>query len=249
MQFGLLEANVIDEPMGRVRFIAYSALRALLHPRILLEVNPFQVLQAESEFRKYEVSLEKFVAWATRTSLEDVIISLQDFKLPQKLQRYKSRMCLYGLVKMLQPRRVVETGCGGGYGAAFMLHAMEQNECGRLTSIDSSEHFDAKYFALPEGLPCGGMIPVEFRDTWVLSMMGAEVGLPNVLSQYDTIDMFVHDSLHTHDHMTFEYQQAWDHLRPGGLLVSHDIWLPWVKFAKAVNRSYVVYQHYGVMVK
>jgi len=240
---------MIDEPMGRVQFIMYSAMRAILHPKILLEVNPLQVLQAEKEFRKHEVPLADFVGTVTGTSPESVEHALLEYMLPKELQRYEARMCLYGIVKMLKPDKVVETGVGGGYGAAHMLHAMMQNNRGVLSSIDSRDHYNAKYFALPEGLPCGGMIPTSFVERWSLCMDGAEKGLPAILDKVGAIDMFVHDSLHTHKNMMFEYGLAWDHLRPGGVLMSHDIWLPWVKFARQVNRDYVVYQHYGALVK
>ena len=36
------------------------------------------------------------------------------------------------------------------------------------------------------------------------------------------IDVFIHDSLHTYDHMLSEYHAAYPRLRPGGLLISDD---------------------------
>ena len=35
--------------------------------------------------------------------------------------------------------------------------------------------------------------------------------------------MFYHDSLHTYDHMSWEYQVASAWLKPGGVLASHDV--------------------------
>ena len=35
--------------------------------------------------------------------------------------------------------------------------------------------------------------------------------------------MFHHDSLHTWDHMTWEFETAYPHLRPDGVLASDDI--------------------------
>ena len=46
--------------------------------------------------------------------------------------------------------------------------------------------------------------------------------LPAVLQDVGMIDIFIHDSLHTYDHMLFEYRTAWPHLRPGGILLSDD---------------------------
>ena len=37
------------------------------------------------------------------------------------------------------------------------------------------------------------------------------------------IDFFIHDSHHSYDHMTAEYELALQHLRPGGVIASHDV--------------------------
>jgi predicted O-methyltransferase YrrM len=44
-----------------------------------------------------------------------------------------------------------------------------------------------------------------------------------LLDELGEIDFFIHDSEHSYECMTFEYQQAWKYLKPGGLLVSDDI--------------------------
>jgi len=38
-----------------------------------------------------------------------------------------------------------------------------------------------------------------------------------------TIDIFIHDSLHTPQTMKYEFEKAWPYLRAGGLLVSDDV--------------------------
>jgi hypothetical protein len=47
--------------------------------------------------------------------------------------------------------------------------------------------------------------------------------LEQLLDGVGEIDCFIHDSLHTYEHMTWEYRTVWKHLRSGGLLLSHDI--------------------------
>ena len=44
-----------------------------------------------------------------------------------------------------------------------------------------------------------------------------------MLSQAAEVDLFFHDSLHTHAHMMFEFETAWPKLSQGGLLLSHDV--------------------------
>ncbi len=46
--------------------------------------------------------------------------------------------------------------------------------------------------------------------------------VPELLAQLGTVDVFIHDSLHTYEHMKFEFEQAYPHIRPGGLLISDD---------------------------
>ncbi len=38
-----------------------------------------------------------------------------------------------------------------------------------------------------------------------------------------SIDIFIHDSLHTPQTMKYEFEKAWPHIRSGGLLISDDI--------------------------
>jgi hypothetical protein len=46
--------------------------------------------------------------------------------------------------------------------------------------------------------------------------------LPKLLVDVASLDVFIHDSLHTYEHMLWEYRSAYPHLREGGLLVSDD---------------------------
>ena len=68
--------------------------------------------------------------------------------------------------------------------------------------------------------------------------------LPKLLKELGTIDVFLHDSLHTYEHMMFEYTQAWRHLRVSGILMSDDVnegWsLAFIDFCKERNAPYVV---------
>ena len=51
----------------------------------------------------------------------------------------------------------------------------------------------------------------------------AEELLPPLLEELGAIDLFLHDSLHTYEHMLFEFRTAWPHLNSGGLLLAHDV--------------------------
>jgi hypothetical protein len=239
-----------SEPESQIGFIAYAAIRTLRHPRILLQTNPIDVIGAELAFGRRKRNMVEFICSVTSNCKDYVYDILAEIDLPEDIKRYKARGCLFGIVRIMKPANVVETGCGGGYSSAYMLHAMKLNKHGNLYSVDSKEYFNAEYFNLPKGTPIGGMIPKHlYNGNWALLDGGSERDLRPLLDRIGIIDIFIHDSLHTEKNMKMEMETAWEHLKPGGVMLCHDIWKPWVDFAKKVKRDYVVYQHYGAIVK
>jgi len=51
--------------------------------------------------------------------------------------------------------------------------------------------------------------------------------LPKLLATLGSIDLFIHDSLHTERNLRFEMERAWQALRPGGVLLCDDIDCSW----------------------
>jgi predicted O-methyltransferase YrrM len=125
---------------------------------------------------------------------------------------------LYLLVRAARPRLVVETGVLYGASSAHVLAALARNEDGVLHSIElgrqpwepSHEHF----------------VPEELRDRWRLIIGDCRRELPALLERCSPIDMFYHDSLHTFEHMTWEFRTALPHLGPAGVLASDDVLNP-----------------------
>jgi len=125
----------------------------------------------------------------------------------------------YALIRLLQPRLVVETGVNNGFSTRFLLLAMERNGCGLLHSIDMPiPQEDVRHL----GKEIGWLVPGRLRARWQFHLGDARELLPKLLQELGAVDMFIHDSLHTHDHMLFEYQTAWPHIRAGGILLSDD---------------------------
>jgi predicted O-methyltransferase YrrM len=122
---------------------------------------------------------------------------------------------LYGLTRWLRPLVLVESGGFVGMSSAFILKALadENLPTSKLYSIELSE--DCEQGALiPEELrSSGGFVPMRGRVEDFLK--GDQ--LPR------SIDMFLHDSSHSYQHMLWEFRQFWPRLRDGGLLVSHDV--------------------------
>lgn len=145
--------------------------------------------------------------------------------------RYFHNIVQYTLVRLFKPEVMVETGGTPGNSSALILRAMERNGSGILHTIDLppaeplGAYNDGLWFhaGMPEGESSGWAIPDDLRQRHKQHLGDAKDLLPGVLDSLGTIDIFLHDSDHSYEHMTWEFEMAWAHLRPGGLLLSDDI--------------------------
>ncbi len=122
---------------------------------------------------------------------------------------------LYLIVRAARPRVVVETGVLYGASSAHILAALARNGDGVLYSIDLPHE--------PHEPPHDFLVPDELRGRWALVVGDSRCELPALLRRLSAIDLFYHDSLHTFQHMTWEYQAALPHLTMRGILSSHDV--------------------------
>ena len=136
---------------------------------------------------------------------------------------------LFSLVRKFKPKIVIETGVAYGISSSAILLAMSLNGAGRLISIDLPNKIRSGYtykdgtkdpIFIPEGREPGWIVPNELRHFWTLELGKSSDILPK--TNY-TIDMFLHDSEHSYDNMLFEFEWAYEHLSPGGIICSDDI--------------------------
>ena len=123
----------------------------------------------------------------------------------------------YAVVRALAPDCVVETGVANGVSSAYLLLAIQKNGHGQLHSIGLA---DPVY--LPAGKELGWFVPEWLRGAWQVHVGDSRQILPGLLAQFGEIRIFIHDSLHTYEHMLWEFETAYPHLVPGGLLLSDD---------------------------
>jgi predicted O-methyltransferase YrrM len=127
-----------------------------------------------------------------------------------------ARLC-YLACRLTSPEIVVETGVAYGVSSAFILRALEMNGRGKLHSVDlpplrrAYERF------------WGIAVPGELRGRWELHRGTSARVLPRLFEEEPTVDLFVHDSLHTYRNMRREFDVVWPHLREGGLLLADDV--------------------------
>lgn len=129
----------------------------------------------------------------------------------------KKALVQYAAIRAFSPDVVVETGVAGGVSTSYILLALQKNGCGKLYSIELG---DPRY--LPPGKQAGWIVPEWLRSNWDLRIGDCRELLPQLMTELSVIDVFIHDSLHTYDHMLWEYRAAYPWLRPGGLLISDD---------------------------
>ncbi len=125
--------------------------------------------------------------------------------------------CCYLACRLLEPAVVVETGVAYGVSSAFILKALDVNGRGRLYSVDLPP-----LRREPERF-WGIAVPGALRGRWSLQRGSSRRVLPELLEEIGTVDVFVHDSLHTRRNMRREFEAIWPRLRAGGLLVADDV--------------------------
>jgi predicted O-methyltransferase YrrM len=127
------------------------------------------------------------------------------------------REFLYVLVRLTKPTCVVETGIYDGLSAAYILAGLHENSFGKLISIDINNRE-----RLPsdiENVDAGWLVPSYLRGAWAQKFGDAKEVLPIVL-ETDTPDVFLHDSLHTAEHMQFEFEAATEAMDQGGFVIT-----------------------------
>lgn len=129
----------------------------------------------------------------------------------------KKILVQYAAIRAMKPNVIVETGVASGVSTSYILLALQKNGHGQLHSIELG---DPQY--LPPGKQPGWIVPDWLRNNWDLRIGDSLELLPKLMSEVGPVDVFVHDSLHTYDHMLWEFRIANPWLRSGGLLISDD---------------------------
>ena len=122
---------------------------------------------------------------------------------------------LYCLVRAMRPSVVVETGVCYGASSEYILEALKANGHGVLYSIDLGNS--------PAEPPNDFFVRPALKDRWRLIIGDSRRELPPLLARLGQIDLFHHDSLHTYEHMMWEYETAFPYLGANGVLSSHDV--------------------------
>ena len=128
---------------------------------------------------------------------------------------------LFLTVRKFVPSLIVETGVAQGSSSYLILKALQINGKGQLLCIDPPNR-DPEGYAYrngtrdrvytPNGLEPGWLVPSELRTFWDLRL-GSSSGV--LLTVEGKVNVFYHDSEHSYENMTFEYEWARNHLKIG----------------------------------
>ena len=115
---------------------------------------------------------------------------------------------LYGLVRMIKPQAVLETGLYKGWSGAYIAEALKENEFGHLDTIEiESQHINSSQ----------GLFGQLGLDSWVTiyDISSLEFTPKKVYNLF---------FLDTEPQIRFsELNRFWDYLRPGGYILIHDL--------------------------
>jgi len=211
--------RIVEKSLRHPSRAVRNGIRVIRHALLDLEEERqklFAFLQdrfdADTDALRREFEASEFAAW-TKTRR----VALAEFSGPYRFGSTGEWDCeaLYYLVRALKPRVAVETGVCYGASTSYILEALARNGGGRLYSIDLGNS--------PEEPPNDFFVFPEHKINWELIIGDSKVELPLLLERLGKIDLFHHDSLHTYEHMMWEYQTAFPHLDVTGALSSDDV--------------------------
>lgn len=144
---------------------------------------------------------------------------------------------IYDVVRLLKPKRVVETGVAYGWSSLAILAGFERDSTARLFSVDMPYPLRNN-----EGY-VGVVVPDRLRCNWTLIDKPDVTGIPEALKHCDgEIDLCHYDSDKTPEGRSYAYPLLWKALAPGGLFISDDIGdnLVFSEFAESLSEPYIV---------
>lgn len=131
---------------------------------------------------------------------------------------------LFGLVRMLKPQLILETGTHRGISSAFMAEGCRVNGRGHVVTLEWDEYYWRaaeklfKALSLWDCEPAKDYVTCIHADTtqWMIDMLDPITG-----GKHPSIDILFLDS--EPDLRYREFERYYDYVKPGGLIFIHDL--------------------------
>jgi predicted O-methyltransferase YrrM len=203
----VVDVLVVLPVQRRRRRAAKPSLKALVRATSSIEIRAEDLLARLGHTVPAELSAEADALLAELERRTEAARLLY----PQRFAvEHESGRLLYLLARVLRPGLMVETGVANGASTFLVLTAMERNGSGRLVSIDISADVGSLLTDEERRLP--------HWDLRVIRPGDIATGLAGL----EAIDVFFHDSDHSHANVTAELEAAWPRMAPGGLVLGDD---------------------------
>jgi len=162
--------------------------------------------------------LQSHLQKSTKEFLQTVSSTIDKIAVEQKeeMMYLPFHTMLYLITKKLQPEISVETGVQIGGSTYSILRGMEENNKGKLYSIDIGRFFEynGKFVT-----PIAPLVTESQKPFWKFVCGNAEKVLSHVIAPLSKLDFFCAGHSHTYKVQKFEGELAWPHIRKGGIFV------------------------------
>jgi predicted O-methyltransferase YrrM len=206
----------------RVRAATARARHALADPRAAVNLRWLRAVSGAPPDRILEVlgEVDALVAVEEEIHRRHVAGGRANYA------QFSAPLELYAFVRLRQPQHVIETGVSSGLSSAHLLLGLDKNRAGTLHSIDLPTPQkgpilgkDESPVSIPPGLASGWAIP--FRSPrWDLRIGDAAALLPGLLAELPSVDLFLHDDLHTPERLALELSLLRPKLSPGAIVLA-----------------------------
>jgi len=137
---------------------------------------------------------------------------LIEYGLPRSICRFLFNFSLFSNSEI-----IIETGVANGFSSSYILLALDVANRGKLISIDTVLLPWQTRKKIGEGIPNN----LKKRHSLIIGNSLNE--LEKLSKENFQIDIFVHDSEHTYNHMMKEFKIAWPMIKKDGFLLSDDV--------------------------
>ena len=169
------------------------------------------------KLKNYLKNFEKDATFFTEINKKiksNLIFKKKNFQSIYEFSVYRN--FIYNLIRNTKPNVIIETGVLHGLTSAWILNAINDNGSGKLISIDLPRRDWKKYFGDKnfgpggqaefeiENEKPGWIIPDYLRKNWEFYQGSSEEHLPTIIKKYNKVDLFIHDSDHSYNVMSYE---------------------------------------------
>ncbi len=118
----------------------------------------------------------------------------------------------YALVRLTEPKVVLETGVADGVSTYFLVNAIKNNGSGKILSVDVDKR-------------AGVFLNENERSYWTFLLLRkpSPSSFKTLISSIKEVDIFVHDSDHSYKWQKLEYSSVKGKMKSGSILLSDDV--------------------------